>query len=141
MPFYLWLAAGCILAGLEMIIPGFVLIWFGVAALLVGGLTFLVPDLAWGVQTGLFAGLSAILFFVSRHFFPGRAQDDQASLINDRARAMIGQVLTLSEPIRHGQGKIFINATLWRIKGPDANTGDVVEVTGVEGDQLVVTLK
>lgn len=138
---YIWLALGFVLAGLEMLIPGFVLIWFGLSAIIVGGLSFLIPDIAWGVQVGIFSALSGASFFISRRFFHSPAQDDQASHLNDRTRALVGQIVPLTEPIRHGQGKILIASTLWRVKGTDAEPGQMVEIIGAEGDVLLVRLK
>jgi membrane protein implicated in regulation of membrane protease activity len=133
-----WMALGFVLCGLEMLLPGFVLVWFGTASLIVGAASFLLPGLDWGIQVGVFAILSGVLFFASRRFLASRPKNNQADLINDRARSMIGQFVTLSEPIRHGQGKVFISSTLWRIKGEDASTGDTIKVVGIDGDQLLV---
>ncbi len=135
-----WLALGFVLCGLEMLLPGFVLVWFGTAALIVGGVSFFLPHLDWAWQVGIFSVLSAVLFFLSRRFLVNRPQPDHSTQINDRASRLIGEYVVLTEPIRHGQGKVFIKSTLWRIKGPDAATGTTIKITGTDGDQLVVEI-
>jgi len=50
-----WLLAGFILIGLELVIPSFTIIWFGLGALLVGILVVLLPSLPDWLQVLLWA--------------------------------------------------------------------------------------
>jgi membrane protein implicated in regulation of membrane protease activity len=62
MDYWWWLAAGAAMIVLEILAPSFVIIWFGIAAIITGIVAYWVMDLA--SQLGLFATLSAIFFAV-----------------------------------------------------------------------------
>ena len=64
-------------------------------------------------------------------------QTDQPRL-NRRGEQYIGRIFTLSIPIQHGQGKIQVDDTRWKIQGIDCPVGSQVQVTGVDGVVLTV---
>jgi membrane protein implicated in regulation of membrane protease activity len=53
-----WIIAGFCLIGLELIIPSFTIIWFGMGALVVGALSGFWPDFPLAVQIVLWPILS-----------------------------------------------------------------------------------
>ena len=59
--FWDWLALGTVLLILEVFGAGGYLLWVGLAALIVGGLTFLAPELPWTLQLPLFGVLAIFL--------------------------------------------------------------------------------
>ena len=64
-----WVIAGLLLVLFEFAVPGFIIFFFGVGALLVALLQWLVPaPLAW--QLIAWAALSAALLFGCRHYLP-----------------------------------------------------------------------
>jgi membrane protein implicated in regulation of membrane protease activity len=62
MDYWWWLIAGMAMIVLEIIVPSFVIIWFGIAALVTGVLAYWVEGLA--PQLGLFAIFSALSFSI-----------------------------------------------------------------------------
>ena len=69
--YWYWFAAGAALIGLEAVVPGVMLLWMGVGAVLVGALLSLLPDLPTGVQMVVFAiagpwMLSTLVDFIRR---------------------------------------------------------------------------
>jgi len=62
MDYWWWLIAGMAMIVLEIVAPSFVIIWFGIAALVTGVLAFWVRGLA--PQLGLFAIFSALSFAI-----------------------------------------------------------------------------
>jgi len=50
----------------------------------------------------------------------------------------IGSVLTLTDGIREGEGRMKLGTRRWRLRGPDAPAGSRVRVTGVDGSVLIV---
>ena len=50
----------------------------------------------------------------------------------------IGQVLTLTDRIDDGQGRMKLNGRRWQLRGPDLPAGSRVRVTGVDGSVLIV---
>ena len=65
-----WCVAGILLVFAEAVVPGFIIFFFGLAALLVGLLLFLVPDLSVAAVLALWLALSLGLLFGSRALFP-----------------------------------------------------------------------
>ena len=64
-----WLALGVVLAGLEIVLPGAVLIWFGAAAVCTSGLLWLLPALGLPAQLGVFAVLAVAWLGGSGDYF------------------------------------------------------------------------
>jgi membrane protein implicated in regulation of membrane protease activity len=42
-------------------------------------------------------------------------------------------VFSLTEPISNGVGKVIVDDSTWKIKGPDLPAGTHIRVKGVEG--------
>jgi len=134
-----WLVGGLVLVGVEALLPSFVAIWFGVAALAVAGLALAAPglDLRW--QLGLFAVLSLLCLAAAwtlRRRKAGPA--DAASRLNDRAAQQVGRMVVLAEPILGGRGHAFVGDTLWSLEGPDLPSGSRVRIVGGQGQVLRV---
>lgn len=132
-----WWVLGLVLLALELVMPGFVLVWFGVAAILVGGLA-LVAD--WSVQTLalVWAAASIVLLVVGRRWFVRDVDRSSEPLLNDRAGRLVGRVFTLAEPLGENGGRLHVDDTVWRITGPLLPTGSRVVVRSVSGTTLVV---
>jgi len=61
MIYWMWLAVGLGLAAVEMVSQTFVLIWFGLAAIIVGLAVWLMPGLDASAQYVAFGALSMLL--------------------------------------------------------------------------------
>jgi membrane protein implicated in regulation of membrane protease activity len=132
-----WVVAGLVLLGLEILAPGNVLVWFGVAAILTGLFEF-VTDFGWQANFLLFAALSIVLVIVGRRYFARRGSVSEQPFLNQRANALVGQRHVLAEPLVGGQGRIRIDDTTWRITGPDLPSGTRVRVARADGAVLTV---
>ncbi len=134
-----WIVFGLILVILEMLLPGFVLIWFGVGALLVGGLLYLIPDMVWQWQLFIFSIFSVISVFAWRIWSKDNLTDDpESEVLNQRGRALIGRETVLIEPIVNGVGRVQVDDTFWRVNGGDLKNGQLVRVIDVDGATLKV---
>ena len=132
-----WLILAVVLFVLETIVPGVHFVWFGLAAVVVGVLAFIV-DIPWEWQLITFAIISFItVFFVRRYSGPDVRGSDEPDL-NSRALQYIGRVVTVEEPISAGRGKVRVGDTVWSAQGGDAPKGARVKVTGTRGTVLVV---
>ena len=122
-----WWLLGLLLLGLEIVMPGFVLVWFGAAAVLIGILALAVD---WSVRTLtiVWAILSIVLLIVGRRVMKHSATDSEDPLLNDRAGRLVGRTFTLEEPLGENGG----------IRGPLLPAGTRVAVRAVEGTVLVV---
>ncbi|MBV2144277.1 NfeD family protein [Falsochrobactrum sp. TDYN1] len=129
-----WIAFGLALLILEVFAPGFFFIWFALAALVTGAFAFLLSSTAgfgWQLQTILFLVLAIIFVLAGRRFFGASGRQDEP-LLNRRGEQLVGQRATLTEPIVNGRGRIRINDTMWRVRGPDLPVGTEVRVVSFD---------
>lgn len=136
-----WAVAGVALVVLEILAPGFFLVWFAAAALATAGAVLALGGLLQPIaQAALFTALSALLVggALAWRRRPGSVPADPAAAINDRAAQKLGTVARLDEPLSGGRGRLFIGDTLWQVEGPDLPAGTRVRVTGHEGATLKV---
>src|ERR1700720_2790998 len=126
-----WLIFGIILMALELIAPGVFLFWLGLAALLVGLLSF-VFDPSWQTQILMFAIFAAAAVPLWRRVaFSTKAVSNP--FLNRRADALVGWVFTLENPISAGPGTVRIDDPVWRVPGPDAPAGSRVRIVQADG--------
>ena len=132
-----WVIIGAILLALELAVPGAFMMWLGLAAVLVGLISFAV-DWSWQAQLVAFAIFTAASVPLWRRF--ARKVDPQleSPFLNRRTEALIGRVFTLEKPIADGVGTVRIDDTIWRVNGPDAAAGSRVKVVRAEGANLTV---
>jgi hypothetical protein len=133
-----WLIFGFILMGLELIAPGVFLFWLGLAALLVGLVSFVLHP-SWQAQLLMFAVFAAAAVPVWRRLARSdTAVSESNPFLNKRADALVGRVFTLEKPIIDGTGTVRIDDTIWRVAGPDAPAGSRVKVVQANGANLTV---
>ncbi|MBJ8136082.1 NfeD family protein, partial [Brucella abortus] len=51
---------------------------------------------------------------------------------------LVGQRATLTEPIVNGHGRIHINDTTWRVKGPDLPAGTEIRIVAFDPVSLEI---
>lgn len=133
-----WLIFGVILMALELLAPGVFLFWLGLAALLVGLVSFAFTP-SWQLQILMFAIFAAAAVPVWRRLARNNAAAQANSpFLNKRADALVGRVFTLEKPIVDGTGTVRIDDTIWRVAGPDAPAGSRVRVVQADGAKLTV---
>lgn len=133
-----WFILGGLLFVIELLAPGASMLWLGLAAILVGVISFTV-DLTWQTQCIVFAILSIISVALWWRF--GRRVREEPSeqpFLNRRTQGFVGRVLTLEKPIEGGAGTVKIDDTIWRVMGPDCPAGSRVKVARADGVTLFV---
>src|SRR6202165_1592312 len=119
-----WLIFGVVLMALELLAPGGFLFWLGLAALLVGLLSFAIHP-SWQLQILMFAIFAACAVPLwGRVARANTAVSRSNPFLNKRADALVGRVFTLEKPIIDGAGTVRIDDTIWRGAGPDAPAGN-----------------
>ncbi|WP_426688903.1 NfeD family protein [Rhodanobacter ginsengiterrae] len=137
---YLWWILALLLIGGELLLPGYFLLWIGLAAAAMGALLWLDPTLgvlAQAIVFGLLTFASCIGY--ARWLRPRlerSAPGDER--LNRRAEQLIGQRYQLVEPIVNGRGKARVGDGQWLVSGPDLPLGSTVEVVAVDGTTLQV---
>ncbi len=139
--FWHWWIFGLLLLGLEILVPGSFFLWMGVAAGIVGLILLAFPDFAWQSQILTFAIVSVVAVVGWRLWLRKHPIETEDSTLNVRGARYQGRVLTLSEPLVNGVGKVKVDDSLWRVSTGDATSlpeGARIRVTGVDGATLVV---
>jgi membrane protein implicated in regulation of membrane protease activity len=132
-----WWVVGLILLGIEVLVPGFFFLWFGVAAILIG-ISALLVDWPWQMQVVGFVALSAVVALIGRRFAGNVDEATADPLLNLRAGRLEGRTFVLTEPIAEGRGRVRIDDTVWQVRGADAPAGTRIKVTGADGAILTV---
>ena len=94
--------------------------------------SFIFPELAWELQLTLFAVLSIVTVFVSRRYLQKNREED-GSTLSQRGKRYIGLTVVVGETIKNGVGKVRIEDTLWRARGPDTPAGEQVKIVDIDG--------
>lgn len=139
---WMWIALGVALGAVEMATMSLFLIWPGMAAVAVGLLLWLFPEMSGTAQVVLFAALSVGLTLAGRAYIRrrGPAPSDRPGL-NRRSERLVGRRGTAAEPFIGGEGAVEIDGVRWRARSaPDARLaeGAAVRVTAAEGMILTV---
>lgn len=130
-----WIAAGIVLAVLEMFVPGLVVIWFGIAAIVAGVVAFFVPNPY--VQFGVFAVLSLILILSSQRIARRITHPEPEPVGSNRMVGATGRVVQAIVP--PDLGRVKVDGEEWRAGARERiEVGAVVRVIGVEGTRLTV---
>src|SRR3954451_22245459 len=132
-----WLIAGLVLMALELIAPGVFMFWLGLAALLVGLLSFVISP-SWQSQLLMFAVFAVAAVPLWRRLARQKPGENNSPFLNKRADARLGRVFTLNKPIIDGAGTVRIDDTIWRVAGPDAPAGSRVKIVQADGASLKV---
>ena len=138
--YWWWVLALVLIAG-EVLAPGFFLLWIGIAAAVMGIVTWVVPELGVIAQAVLFVILafaSCLCYWKFIRTRLARNDDPAARTLSRRGEQMIGQRYVLIEAIVNGRGKARVGDGQWLVAGPDLPVGAEVEVVGVDGVLLKV---
>ena len=136
-PGWLWLIGGVLLLIMEVIAPGFFLVFIGAAAIATGMFTVLF-GLGTVPQLALFALYALLSVLVGRRFYANRHTDSTDPLLNDRAGRLVGKVVTVVVPVDEHNGRVRVGDSEWSARGGPAAPGERVRITGVDGNCLTV---
>lgn len=136
-----WWVIGLLFLGVEILLPGIFFLWIGIAAMIVGAISFALWDSAiwpWQLQITVFAALSIISGYMGKRYFGDQQKESEEPLLNQMAEGLIGRVATLEEPLENGRGRIKLGDTYWAIEGPDLKSGEKIKVVSATSNRLNV---
>lgn len=132
-----WLVVAMVLLILEVVAPGAFFVWLGVAAAVVGVLMLILP-LSWPFQYVLFCLLSVGSIIAWRAYKNSHPDEEAYPTLNQRGRSLVGRRFTLAEAIVNERGRVNVDDSIWKVRGPDVPAGTVVVVKEVDGTMLIV---
>ena len=138
--FWHWLIAGVVLIAFEVMAPGVIFMWMGIAAIVTGLILFVIPGMGWEYQLIVFAILSIVSVGGFRMFVRKHPVVDENPNLNRRGQQYTGRTFTLITDIENGVGKASVDDSQWIVHGPDCSAGSKVKVISVEGAVLNVEL-
>lgn len=138
-----WIVLGVGLMALEILLPSFVALWFGAAAVIVGVLLLLIPSLTVSLQVLLWVVFSVIFTWLWFRFMQPLAVDKtKAGLSREAIVGEIGQVLSAPTTERRGTLRFsvpILGADEWPfICSDEVSSGDRVRVSDISGNDLIV---
>lgn len=143
MLYWHWLTLGLLLILAELFIPSFTIFWFGLGALLVGGLLLLVGELTLSLQIFIWAIASALFTFLWFRFLKPRMTDrTKAGMSREAVLGECGQVISAPQESRRGTVRFttpLLGADEWPfICEQTVAVGDRVFIKDVSGNTLIV---
>ncbi|OGA23752.1 MAG: hypothetical protein A3I02_14095 [Betaproteobacteria bacterium RIFCSPLOWO2_02_FULL_67_26] len=137
-----WVVLGIALMLLELAVPAFFLVWFGLGALIVGVALLAVPALSFAWQVLAWIGCSlAFIWLWFKVFKPGLYKT-RAGMSKGAVLGEIGLVIRDIRPFEKGQirfQKPVLGDEVWEsIADEEIKTGERVKVIEVEGNILKV---
>ncbi|EPG67194.1 NfeD family protein [Leptospira wolffii] len=133
---YLWIGTGLVLMVAELFIPGTFVVFLGLSALIVGGLTYFLELGIW-TQAAIWASLSGILILIGgaflRKFFPSASEK---AILNPEDGP--GRIVPVTKDIlveRKG-GRILFQGTEWDAISKTKRIGSGKKVRIIERENL-----
>ncbi len=134
---WLWFSLAVLLGAAEILMPGFFLIWIGLAALVTGLAAWLGAPIA--LQLALFAILSVIAVYGGKRWFSVNPIASSDPMLNDRAARMVGQIGVVEELVDANGGRVKLGDGAWPARGMQtAAPGTRVRITGVDAGVVLV---
>ncbi|MEJ2454759.1 MAG: NfeD family protein [Candidatus Thiodiazotropha sp.] len=138
-----WIVFGVLLVLSEIALTTFFILWFGVAAIIVGGILFFAPSLALSWQIFIWTLLSTLLAVAwFKYLKPLSIDRTKAGLSREAIVGEIGQVISVPGEERRGRMRFpapILGTDEWQIISSDSLAiGDRVRVKDVSGNSLLV---
>jgi len=135
-PWLVWFLAGIAVMLVELAIPGFVIIFFGLGSWGAAVVAFFSPD-SYSAQVAVFVIVSVVLLMtlrrVAMRVFVGRSIGT-GSEIEDSGNVPVGARITLDQDLEAGSiGRVRFRGTMWDAISEDRIlAGSEAEITGVD---------
>jgi membrane protein implicated in regulation of membrane protease activity len=138
-----WIVFGIMLILLEIPLPSFTSLWFGAAAIVVGLLKLVFPEMNFTSQVLLWTVMSVLLTWMwFKYLKPLSIDKTKAGLSREAIIGEVGQVQQVPNGERRGKLKFpapVLGADEWLfISQDELIVGDRVRVTDVSGNSLIV---
>ncbi|XLW42550.1 NfeD family protein [Pseudaeromonas sp. ZJS20] len=135
-----WLILGCLLLVLELLGTAGLLLWTGLAALLVGLISWVVP-MGTTAQWLLFAVAASLTTFAWWRIQHGKdSEEDSQRTLNQRMSRYLGRQTRLLQAVENGSSRIKLDDTVWPVRCEQALAAGVL-VKVVAADSICLTVE
>ena len=144
MEWWYWIVIGFCLIGLELIVPSFTIIWFGLGALVVGAISGVCSGLPVAAQVALWSLTSVCFTLLWFKFLKPKGDRTHAGMSKEGIVGETGIIIRGTED-SYGRGTVrfrisVLGADEWNCYSNKILTvGDSVRVVDIEGQILKVT--
>ena len=140
MDYTIWFILGLLLMVTELILPTFIMLWFGLAALVMGFLSAYVPGLDIYQQIFIFAALALAFVFAWKMGLQKLVDKSPEEVSSQRMQELLGTVHRLSHPIQNSRGRLQISGISWLVECEEdaVAAGRYVRIIHFHGAKLVV---
>jgi membrane protein implicated in regulation of membrane protease activity len=143
---YHWAILGVVLIVAELLVPAFVLVWFGLGALIVAGLVALFPAIGLIAELLIWIVSSSLLVFLWFKLFKPLQHKTLAGRSQAQAVGEVGLMVTNVAPFQKGQIRFqapLIGSDVWEcIADEEIKAGERAKVISIEGSIVkVITAK
>lgn len=135
---FIWLIVAALFAICELMVPGVYLTFLALGAAATGILALVFPELGAIGQFISFAAWSTVAVLVGKRWYGANPVPSSDPDLNNRAARMIGQSVTVVEPISGGGGRVRVGDGEWPAEGPDLAAGAKARIVEVRGGVVVV---
>lgn len=138
----IWIILGIILCVSEFVIPGFVICFFGVGALITALIAAICPSIALGWQIFIFTLISVASIFASRKLFPNAFKgNSERANVNEDCDDFSKATAVTEEYIKAGSvgGRVRYEGSYWTARSnEDIPAGEMVHVVGRDNITLII---
>ncbi|HEY2071231.1 MAG TPA: NfeD family protein [Rhizomicrobium sp.] len=141
MPYWYWLVLGALLLALEIASTTQYLLWPGIAALLVGGLKFVIPGINGSLSLFLFAIIAVGATILWKRSRLGRVDPTSHPTLNERSQQYMGRRVVALDDFQGTRGAVRVDDSRWNALAEDGSSprkGDALQVIGCDGTLLHV---
>lgn len=138
-----WFVIGFVLIAFEIILPSFAALWFGLSAIIVGIIVWLIPSLGTPTQFIIWAVLSILCTFLWFKFIkPLSIDKTQAGLSREATIGQVGMVIQVNLAHDHIRVRFpipVLGSDEWNCRSlHPLQVGDRVSVVDILGNDLMV---
>jgi inner membrane protein len=139
---WLWAVLGLVLLGLEMATGTLYILWFGIAALLLALLDYLLPSISIPLQIFLFALLSLGSLLLWRYVYKKTSSDLRIGQSQGEEIGRVGTIIEAVSPKQNGKIQFaqgVMGSRVWAaIASEEIAIGADAVIIAVEGNSLRV---
>lgn len=138
-----WVVLGIVLMLLELAVPSFFLVWFGLGALIVGVLTVFSPSAPFAFQILAWTACSLVFLALWFRVFKPNLYKSRAGMARGSLIGEVGLVTRDIRPYERGQIRLqkpILGEEVWEsVAEIEIRVGERVRVLEVEGNTLKVS--